>query len=928
MMKSLLSIVVAICLTTHENRLLADSHMPRQPNVVLILVDNFGSGDLGCYGSTLHRTPHVDQLAKEGTKFTSFYVASGVCTPSRAALLTGCYPRRIGMHVSDRNGLVLQPLSSKGLHPEEDTLADVLRRAGYATGIFGKWHLGDQPEFLPTRQGFDEFFGIPYSDDMTKDKSPELWPELPLMRGDKVIEAPADRNRLVKRTTEEAIAFIERSKDRPFLAYIPHTMPGSTTHPFSSDSFRGKSKNGEYGDSVEELDWSTGEIMASLKRLGLDENTLVIWTSDNGAVRRNPPQGSNAPYRGHGYDCSEGAMRMPCIMRWPGKIPSGNVQDALCSTIDLLPTIAAWTNAPLSAKPIDGHDIRSLLTSERLAPSPWDEKGFCFYRRGKIEAVRAGPWKLYLPVSPPTAGPARTGLQQQKLQLYDVRNDKEESQEAAEKNPDVVKRLLGLIEITRAEIGDEERPGKGQRDPGHVAVPKPLVLASAKDKKPNVVFILTDNQGAWTLGCYGNKDIRTPNIDKLAAQGMRFTRALSSNPVCSPTRATFLTGLIPSQHGLHSFLDPQFMMGSKAYNTLAEFSSMGEILQANGYVCGLSGKWHLGDNLNPSEGFTSWVTKPDGHTNEFYDQPVIENGKVRQELGYTTDLWTRKGIEFIEQNRERPFFLYLAYNGPYSLGGLMMQSARNRHADFYRGKHFESFPDDAMHPWQFHNKRFHNQQIAKERVAAETSGVDDGVGQVMATLDRLGLTRDTLVVYAADQGWMGGQNGLWGMGDHTRPIGAHELMMQIPFVFHHPGMIPEGATSDLLLSNYDFLPSVLGYFGLADKMPTHPKSPGRDFSANLRGQEIAWDNCVYYEMDTCRAVRTNRWKLVLRHPDGPHELYDMQTDPQERFNQYGQTGTETTKKELQAKLHRFFEHYADPQYDLWRGGRSKAKRLQ
>jgi arylsulfatase A-like enzyme len=226
----------------------------------------------------------------------------------------------------------------------------------------------------------------------------------------------------------------------------------------------------------------------------------------------------------------------------------------------------------------------------------------------------------------------------------------------------------------------------------------------ASARKTNLVFILTDNQGAWTLGCYGNKDIRTPHIDQLAAGGMRFTRALSSNPVCSPTRATFLTGLVPSQHGVHSFLDPKFMMGPEAYNTLAEFTSLGEVLSAAGYTCGLSGKWHLGANLTPSEGFTTWTTKPDGSTQEFYDQQVIENGAVRKEAGYTTDLWTKRGVEFIEKNKDRPFFLFLAYNGPYVLGRLMSNPAKNRHASYYADKDLPSFPRDAMHPWQHANK--------------------------------------------------------------------------------------------------------------------------------------------------------------------------------------------------------------------------------
>jgi len=446
------------------------------PNFIVFFVDNFGNGDLGCFGSKLHRTPNVDRLAAEGTKFTSFYVASGVCTPSRAALMTGCYPRRVNLHVSDKNGVVLQPLARKGLHPDEDTIADVLKRAGYATGIFGKWHLGDQAPFLPTKQGFDDYWGIPYSDDMTKDKFPDAWPELPLMRGEKVLEAPVDRNHLVKRTTEEVIAFIERNRAKPFFAYIPHTMPGSTAHPFSSPSFRGKSKNGEYGDSVEELDWSTGEIMAAVKRLGLDESTLVVWTSDNGAVKRVPPQGSGAPYRGQGYDTSEAGMRMPCVMRWPGRIPAGKVQDELCTTMDLLPTFATLAGAPLPARPIDGRDIRPILFSEPGAKSHWDEEGFGYYRLGQLQAVRAGPWKLYLPLANKYVANNRKTAPA-KLELYDVRNDVAEDHEASAQHPDIVQRLTGLADKIRVELGDMDKPGTGQREAGWVDEPKPLRLA-------------------------------------------------------------------------------------------------------------------------------------------------------------------------------------------------------------------------------------------------------------------------------------------------------------------------------------------------------------------------------------------------------------------------------------------------------------------
>jgi arylsulfatase A-like enzyme len=449
--------------------------------------------------------------------------------------------------------------------------------------------------------------------------------------------------------------------------------------------------------------------------------------------------------------------------------------------------------------------------------------------------------------------------------------------------------------------------------------------APAPGRPPNLVFILTDNEGAWMLGCYGNPDIRTPAIDRLAAEGIRFTRALSSNPVCSPTRATFLTGLIPSQHGVHRYLGgekPNAQMGPAAYDVIREFPSLPKILRDAGYACGLVGKWHLGANLTPQEGFSYWITMPTGHTTEFYDVPVIENGQVRREPKYLTDLWTEHGVRFIEQNKDRPFFLYLAYNGPYGLGGLLRNPARNRHAAYYADKLLLSFPRDTMHPWLVNNKEFLNNPTAIRRVAAETSGVDDGVGEIMATLKRLGLDENTLVVYAADQGWMGGHNGIWGMGDHTRPIGAFEQMMHIPLIFRQPGRIPAGKTSDILVCNYDFLPSVLAYLGLTDKTPTN--SPGRDFSPVLTGRSIPWENVTLYEMENTRAIRAERWKYVARHPDGPFELYDMATDPGERVNLYGQPRQATVQRQMAARLDAFFAKYADPQYDLWHGGRSKA----
>src|SRR5262245_47319792 len=298
---------------------------------------------------------------------------------------------------------------------------------------------------------------------------------------------------------------------------------------------------------------------------------------------------------------------------------------------------------------------------------------------------------------------------------------------------------------------------------------------AAADRPPNVVFILTDNHGAWTLGCYGNRDIRTPNLDRLAKDGTLFERSHSCNAVCSPTRATYLTGLMPSQHGVHTYLGAGgAQTGPKSYCTISEFQSLPKILKDAGYVCGLSGKWHLGGNLTPQEGFTDWATMPHGHTTTFYDAEVIEDGKVRKEPTYLTDFWTDRAVRFIEENKGRPFFLFLAYNGPYGLGASLKNKARNRHAGYYADKELKSFPREKAHPWLVSNEQFLNDPGARRRYAAEVSGIDDGVGRVLEALKKHGLDEKTLVVFTADQGWCGGQHGVWGMGDHTRPLTAFD----------------------------------------------------------------------------------------------------------------------------------------------------------
>ncbi len=466
---------------------------------------------------------------------------------------------------------------------------------------------------------------------------------------------------------------------------------------------------------------------------------------------------------------------------------------------------------------------------------------------------------------------------------------------------------------------------------GSLFLSEPAAAAKSPQSRPNVVFVMTDNHGAWTLGCYGNPDIRTPHIDRMAEEGTLFTQAYSSNPVCSPTRATYLTGLMPSQHGVHCFLTGGGLQtGPDARCTLDELTSLPEILKKNGYSCGLVGKWHLGGNLHPQEGFEDyWITMPHGGTSTFYDADIIENGQIRKEPEYLTDFWTRHAVKFIDQNAktEKPFFLFLSYNGPYALSRLLLREGKNRHADYYADKPLESFPRLPAHPWQKYNLDYHNNPISIRRVATEVSGVDDGVGTVLQSLKDHGIDENTVVIFVADQGWAGGQGGYFGMGDHTRPVTADDEMMRIPMIWRHPGSITSSAVSNVMVTNYDFLPTLLSYLNLSDQSPVEHKLPGKDFSAELKvaNSQTAGEEAVYYEFESLRSVRTKKWKYVHRHPNGPHELYDMVNDPDEFTNLVSDPKTAEIKRFLEQQLDSYFQKYSIPKYNMWQGGTSQAR---
>lgn len=455
--------------------------------------------------------------------------------------------------------------------------------------------------------------------------------------------------------------------------------------------------------------------------------------------------------------------------------------------------------------------------------------------------------------------------------------------------------------------------------------------ACAQSARPNVVFILTDNQGAWTLGCYGNKDVRSPNIDRLAAEGVRFTRAYANNPVCSPNRATLLTGLMPSQHGVHCFLSAGFpQIGEGAYCTIRDFPSLSKILKSRGYACGLVGKWHLGDNLHPQEGFDDyWVTMPHGATATMFDAAVIENEQERKEPEHLTRFWTNHALRFVEQNKSRPFFLFLAYNGPYGLGkAQIIDNDRAPHMNDYAAAAMPSFPRTDPHPWLFNNREFINNDVCIRRYGAEVTTIDDGVGEVMAKLRELGLEKNTLVVFAADNGWAGGQHGVWGMGDHTRPLSAFEHTMQVPLIWWQPGAIRGGTTSDLMVSHRDFLPAILDMLGMADAVDADARDrlAGRSYAEILRGGTISdWKNVLHYEFETMRCIRTETMKWIERQGEEVDELFDLRTDPNELNNLADDPSHAVAKRDLKAQLDAFFDRYAAAEFDLWKGGRSKAK---
>ena len=442
---------------------------PKPPNVIILFVDDMGYADIGPFGNKTLRTPHLDRFAQEGMRFTHFY-ATPVCSMSRACLMTGSYSARVSMPG------VLFPQNRIGLNPDEVTVAEVAKSGGYETMMIGKWHLGHFPEFLPMRQGFDHYFGLPYSNDMKQ--SHAGYPALPLYRDEKVIETEPDQSQLTRRYTEEAIQFLRTKRDKPFFLYLPYTMIHDPVA--ASENFKGKSAQGLLGDSVEEIDWSVGQVMATLRDLHLDENTLVIFSSDNGPAGRAAP-----PFSGNKTTNLEGGVREPCIMRWPGHIPAGTTCERIAGNIDVLPTLAKVFGAQLpKGRILDGRDLGPLMADPNAAPVR--NTHLYFTASQKLEAIRQGAWKLFL------FNPARRKGEPVRVApaLYNLTIDQAELSNVADQHPDIVARLTKEAAERLAEIEAHKRPiGKlADSQDVPVAVSPTKSVAALTDLKPGAVL--------------------------------------------------------------------------------------------------------------------------------------------------------------------------------------------------------------------------------------------------------------------------------------------------------------------------------------------------------------------------------------------------------------------------------------------------------
>lgn len=466
-------------------------------------------------------------------------------------------------------------------------------------------------------------------------------------------------------------------------------------------------------------------------------------------------------------------------------------------------------------------------------------------------------------------------------------------------------------------------------------------------EKPNIILIVSDNQSSSLIGAYGNEDIKTPNIDRLAEQGAIFTNAFAASGVCSPTRATLLTGLLPSQTGVHNALPSDFSQESQGnWSAIQEFRNIPQTLSRSGYKTALIGKYHLGSHARSQLGFDYWLTFTSGHTKSFYNVEVVDNGEQYRVAEHLTDFWTKKAVDYINnQSLETPFFLMLAYNGPYMLPPTVIQPPSTRHKSWY-SEHPPKLPQLPIHPYLENwargeppnsgmlNDSTHawaairslNNRTAIINTASETTMVDDGVGEVLKALQNRQIADNTLVIYTSDQGSAWGQHGLWGNSSWAYPFPVYDAHLKVPLIFYHPNRVKKGVKSTAIINQFDLFPTILDYIGHSDIRIKN--TPGKSFVPLLDEESVNWDNTAFFEFITARGIRTDQWKYIKRFPDGPDELYEIVVDPEENNNLIRNDKLKPVVAQMKHRLSNFFNKYSDPKYDLWHGGSAKARLIE
>jgi len=435
--------------------------------------------------------------------------------------------------------------------------------------------------------------------------------------------------------------------------------------------------------------------------------------------------------------------------------------------------------------------------------------------------------------------------------------------------------------------------------------------AFAQPRRPNVVFIMTDDHGAWALGSSGCKDIHTPNLDRLAAGGARFTQAYAATPVCSPSRMTYLTGRVPSTHGVQDWLRPVDSFGPASRRWLEGHPTFTEILAKAGYELGMCGKWHMGHDDQPQAGFSYWATVPGGGGT--YRNPVmVHNGKQVQTQGYKTDLVGDAALDFLDQSRGGPFFLYLPFYAPHTPYDFQPESYRAPYAD----SDFSCFPNTKPHDWTNATlRRLHGVEANKRAYSSLVTGVDANVGRIEKKLEQLGVRDNTLVIFTADQGWNAGHHGFWGKGNGTWPFNMYEESIRVPMIWNHPGRIRAGQILNPMVSSYDFFPTILDYLDVA--APPDAKRPGRSYAGFLTGDRPRWGNTLFFEYSYVRAIRSGKWKFIERTQDWPSEFYDLDKDPDEENDLFHSPGHRGRREQLRVELREFFDRLGAPPLEKW-----------